>query len=347
MVGYRAKWDPASFEYQHTPRRFDFPPEDTPLLLRLRELCLQCWELFTLGGYARVDFRVDHQGNPWILEVNANPCLSPDAGFAAALGQAGISFDQAIAQILRCAVERKLREHSLATATVAVRSATRPSFSAPSTPPARLPPANETLRAALNPLEEAIFPPGGNWTFRHEVRAGDVAAVRRLAETAGIFRPAEIAVAVELVEQRLAHGPASGYEFIFAERPEPPKKQGQAEDEESVVGYVCYGPITMTVGGYDLYWIVVNRHHQGQGLGSALLNQCEQVILRQGGRRVYVETSGRAEYAATRAFYEHRGYRRAAVVGDFYSPGDDKIIYLKSLPTAEPCADSLRNSMEP
>jgi D-alanine-D-alanine ligase len=58
---------------------------------RLRELARQCWQLFALRGYARVDFRVDPQGRPWVLEVNTNPCLSPDAGFLAAAAQAGLS----------------------------------------------------------------------------------------------------------------------------------------------------------------------------------------------------------------------------------------------------------------
>ncbi|MFZ5570814.1 MAG: D-alanine--D-alanine ligase family protein [Thermodesulfobacteriota bacterium] len=100
IVDYRAKWDEASFEFHHTPRCFDFPEEDRPLLERLSKAALGCWELFRLRGYARVDFRVDFQGRPWILEVNANPCLSPDAGFAAALQRAGISFPEAVQRIL-------------------------------------------------------------------------------------------------------------------------------------------------------------------------------------------------------------------------------------------------------
>ncbi len=51
---------------------------------RLATLARRCWALFGLAGYARVDFRVDPDGQPFILEVNVNPCLSPDAGFAAA-----------------------------------------------------------------------------------------------------------------------------------------------------------------------------------------------------------------------------------------------------------------------
>ena len=100
IVGYRAKWQADSFEYNNTPHRFDFPAADRPLLDRLADLALQCWNLFMLRGWGRVDFRVDQSGRPWILEVNANPCLSPDAGFAAALQRAGIEFDEAIRRIV-------------------------------------------------------------------------------------------------------------------------------------------------------------------------------------------------------------------------------------------------------
>jgi len=101
MVCYRAKWDEDSFEYRHTPRSFTFSKKDAPLLERLAKLARQCWHLFHLRGYARVDFRVDREGRPWILEINANPCLSPDAGFAAAADKAGITFSRMIAGILR------------------------------------------------------------------------------------------------------------------------------------------------------------------------------------------------------------------------------------------------------
>jgi D-alanine-D-alanine ligase len=100
MVGYRAKWESESFEFNNTPRRFDFPEEDYSLIARLKSVALDCWQAFSLKGYARVDFRVDQSGNPWVLEVNTNPCLSPDAGFAAALEKSGISFKSAIERII-------------------------------------------------------------------------------------------------------------------------------------------------------------------------------------------------------------------------------------------------------
>jgi len=100
MVGFRAKWQEDSEEYRNTPRRFEFVPGDTPLLAELENLARRCWHLFHLAGYARVDFRVDPDGRPFVLEVNTNPCLSRDAGFAAALDRAGISYNHGIRRIL-------------------------------------------------------------------------------------------------------------------------------------------------------------------------------------------------------------------------------------------------------
>jgi len=100
IVCHRAKWQEDSFEYNNTPRHFHFSPEDQPLRDQLRELSLTCWRLFGMRGYARVDFRVDREGRPWILEVNSNPCLSPDAGFAAAVAEAGLTYDEAVGRIV-------------------------------------------------------------------------------------------------------------------------------------------------------------------------------------------------------------------------------------------------------
>lgn len=103
IVDYAAKWDAASHAYHHTPRRFDLPAEDAALVEVLRGLALRAWDLFGLCGYARVDFRVDDGGRPFILEVNANPCLAPDAGFVAAAAHVGYDFSTVIARVLAAA----------------------------------------------------------------------------------------------------------------------------------------------------------------------------------------------------------------------------------------------------
>lgn len=100
IVDYRAKWHEDTFEYKNTTRTFDWPTSDMPLIERMRDIALRCWQLFGLRGYARVDFRVDGHGNPWVLEVNANPCISPDAGFAVASQQAGLTYEEMVDRIM-------------------------------------------------------------------------------------------------------------------------------------------------------------------------------------------------------------------------------------------------------
>ncbi|MDH5752944.1 MAG: ATP-grasp domain-containing protein [Deltaproteobacteria bacterium] len=103
IVGYRAKWDTESPEYKGTVRCFDFSAEDQPLLGLLAGISRECWRVFGLTGYARVDFRVDEQGRPWVLEINSNPCLAPDAGFVAAASRAGLNYAGLIERIVKAA----------------------------------------------------------------------------------------------------------------------------------------------------------------------------------------------------------------------------------------------------
>jgi D-alanine-D-alanine ligase len=107
IVDYGAKWDADAYAYHHTPRRFDFDAGDNDLLTRLQAMARQCWDHFDLRGYARVDFRVDEAGRLWVLEINANPCLAPDAGFAAALDRAGIPYVEAVARIVADGEQRR------------------------------------------------------------------------------------------------------------------------------------------------------------------------------------------------------------------------------------------------
>jgi D-alanine-D-alanine ligase len=106
IIGYAAKWITGSFEYEHTPRSFQFPAGDRELLGELEAMARRCFEIFGLRGYARVDFRVDAEGRPWILEVNANPCLTPDAGMLAAPARANLGLPQVLERILEASLPR-------------------------------------------------------------------------------------------------------------------------------------------------------------------------------------------------------------------------------------------------
>ena len=289
IVGYTAKWDEDSFEYTHTVRRFADPDVDGPLIEKLKRLALRCWETFDLSGYARVDFRVDNHGEPWILEVNTNPCLSPDSGFAAALLKADIPYADAMERIVRQAFGSR-----------------------------GFLPAQEMERAGhvSSPAERKHAPA---LTWRDEVTPADVAAIREVTASTGYFHDDEIEVAAELVEERLAKGAASGYEFVLA------------ESDGRLIGYATFGPIPCTASGIDLYWLAVRPESQGFGLGRQIQQQVESRARSRGGTRLYAETSGRPQYASTRAFYEHMGFTLCEMLDDYYGPGDARATYMKPL----------------
>jgi GNAT superfamily N-acetyltransferase len=155
--------------------------------------------------------------------------------------------------------------------------------------------------------------------FRYDVIPSDLQTVAQIVASTGFFNAAEVEIAVELVEERLEFGDASGYFFVFAE------PAGQ------VLGYTCYGPIAGTEESFDLYWIANHRDHQGQGLGRVLMQETERLIRDFGGRRLYAETSGRPQYEPTRVFYERLGFVRETHLQDFYAPGDDKVFFVKVL----------------
>jgi D-alanine-D-alanine ligase-like ATP-grasp enzyme/ribosomal protein S18 acetylase RimI-like enzyme len=305
IVGYAAKWAEGTFEFDHTPRKFDFPKSDAPLLANLTGLAKRCWTLLELRGHVRVDFRVDPTGQPWILEVNTNPCLSPDAGYAAALAQAGIPFAQAVERILADA---------LAPRTGVDAGVNRRGHAAPP-----LSPRGRGAGGEGETRGEGAAARATTVTLRTAPRDSDADDIRRIVAATGLFRAPETEVAVELVETRLAKGPASGYEFAFAEQ------NGQ------VVGYACFGKNTLTVSSFDLYWIAVEPRLHGQGVGRLLLAEVERQIATAGGTRIYIETSHRPDYVATRGFYERCGYTLATVLDDYYAPGDSKAVYLKAL----------------
>jgi D-alanine-D-alanine ligase len=101
ILNFASKWDEDSFEYHNTIRSFELSKADMRLVKKMNEISLKCFELFEMNGYARVDFRVDAENRPYVLEVNANPCIAPDAGFAAACRQGGLSYNEMINRIIK------------------------------------------------------------------------------------------------------------------------------------------------------------------------------------------------------------------------------------------------------
>lgn len=166
--------------------------------------------------------------------------------------------------------------------------------------------------------------PSARPTYRREIRATDPADIRRIVESSGYFSRAEVEIAIELADERIARGDASGYHFLFADGP------------SGLMGYTCFGPVPATESSYDLYWIAVDEPLRGSGLGRSLLERSERIVEAMGGRRLYIETSSREQYASTQGFYTRCGYRREAFLENFYSEGDGKLIYVKTLGGGRP-----------
>ncbi|MCX6335162.1 MAG: ATP-grasp domain-containing protein [Bacteroidia bacterium] len=100
IVDFKAKWEEGSFEYENTIRHFPGDKLNPVLKKRIMDAALECWHVFGLKGYARVDMRVDLNDNPYVIEVNANPCLSPDSGVVAAITAAGLPFTDVVSRII-------------------------------------------------------------------------------------------------------------------------------------------------------------------------------------------------------------------------------------------------------
>jgi ribosomal protein S18 acetylase RimI-like enzyme len=156
-----------------------------------------------------------------------------------------------------------------------------------------------------------------------QLEARDRPFIEKIVTSSGNFNDVEIATALELVDEALSRGEEeSGYLFAVLE---------YGKRDREVQGYACYGPVPLTQGAYDLYWIVVNPASRGKGLGSHLLKYVETDVLRRGGRMILIETSSQESYGDTILFYEHSGYHLVARIRNFYKIGDDKLIFQKEL----------------
>jgi len=87
----------------------------------------------------------------------------------------------------------------------------------------------------------------------------------------------------------------------------------------------------MAEGVVDLYWMAVHPGRHRQGYGKALVQWLEKAARDKKGRLIVIETSARDKYAITRKFYQRLGYVENARIRDFYSPGDDLVMYCKYL----------------
>jgi ribosomal protein S18 acetylase RimI-like enzyme len=155
------------------------------------------------------------------------------------------------------------------------------------------------------------------------VCAADRPGLAALIRHDGLFTEAEVTVALELVDHAIAR-PDNEYLVLIAE-----SAGTEAKAAAELLGYVCYGPSPMTIGTWDLYWIVSHPTARGRGVASVLVGAMENDIRRQDGKRIRVETSGQEEYGSAHRFYQRNAYPEVARLKDYYKPGDDLVIMMK------------------
>jgi ribosomal protein S18 acetylase RimI-like enzyme len=166
-----------------------------------------------------------------------------------------------------------------------------------------------------------------NRTIRPLV-AADRSGVFRILENAGNFTPAEVGIALELIDEWLELGEHSGYLTYVLEARDPEKSE--------VLGYVCFGPTPLTESTFDVYWIAVDKSKHRGGVGKRLLKFSEEEVVRRGGKMLLIETSSQETYGGTIQFYERTGYELVGKIPEYYKPGDDKLIFAKRLAPSVP-----------
>jgi len=152
-----------------------------------------------------------------------------------------------------------------------------------------------------------------------ELTAGDSDAVRTMLAACAAFTDEEVRVAMQVLADGLTGGLDGDYP-LFGAVPD-----GQLR------GYVCVGRTPLTRGTWHEYWICVHPAAQHHGIGQALQAHAEAFVRSRGGERLVLETSGRPAYSRTRRFYRKAGYRVVGRIADFYQPGDDCVVFCKTL----------------
>ncbi len=342
IVDYAAKWNAASFEYRNTVRVI--PARlSAGVAAEARRLARAAWDALGCRDYARVDFRLGGDGKLFILEVNPNPDIGPEAGFSAALRAAHIPFTAFVrGQVANAAARRAAALPRLPTILGMAPDprdlASRVNMIGGKRE--RSPPiirSCRTRRQGTNALTRLADQLCGSCTacgklhgrpatkdpqddlIIRRTNAGDRGAILEIVEATGFFRPDEIQIAAEVLDEAIKGGDSGHYQSFTL------------LNADRTAGWICWGLTPCTIGAYDIYWIAVAPDCHGRGYGRRLIEHAEAGMRARQGRLSVLETSGRPQYESTRGFYLKLGYTEAARLREFYDVADDKVVYLKKL----------------
>jgi D-alanine-D-alanine ligase len=108
IVSYAAKWDEAHVDYAGT-KSVPLRDANAGLVAACERVARAAWDAHGLRDYARVDLRIDSANRPWVIDVNPNPDISPDAGVVRSAAVAGMTYVQLVERITNAALRRPAR----------------------------------------------------------------------------------------------------------------------------------------------------------------------------------------------------------------------------------------------
>ncbi|MCX7798348.1 MAG: ATP-grasp domain-containing protein [Melioribacter sp.] len=106
IITYEAKWSPESVYYKHTVPKCPATIEE-PLKKKIEKLALKAYEALECRDYARIDIRLSKNNVPYVIEVNPNPDISPDAGFIRSAAASGINYEDVLFKLIDFALQRQ------------------------------------------------------------------------------------------------------------------------------------------------------------------------------------------------------------------------------------------------
>ena len=150
-----------------------------------------------------------------------------------------------------------------------------------------------------------------------KIRQSDAEWIEKILKKIPQFEEKEVEVAMELINIAVNNKTQTDYNiFVF-------------EQNEKVLGYHCTGKRPLTDAVYDLYWIVADPEAGIKGIGTELVKHAEQFVNNKSARWLLAETSSKESYSKTRNFYLRNGFSIVAEINDFYSAGDNLIVFGK------------------
>jgi ribosomal protein S18 acetylase RimI-like enzyme len=155
-------------------------------------------------------------------------------------------------------------------------------------------------------------------THIRKLQLTDKESIHAILKATNVFSDKEVEVAMELVDEFLNDPTQKDYDLYVS-----------VDEHDAALGYICFGPVALTNGTFDLYWIAVKPSCHHRGIGKELLLYTEEVIWSRDGQLIVLETSSQPKYENTRRFYIRNGYKEVARISNYYNMDDDLVIYGK------------------